>query len=120
MTDSTRENGEPTSFGQKAKNWYEKKKPPIHAVGIAVGAMGALAAVAYAVAQADEDKNRHDEETGSASDPAEEKEQRNSPGKHNVAPHKRQLKDGREIDVSGYERGGSSDDEVEDPGDAAA
>ncbi|MGW9641725.1 hypothetical protein ACWHAU_21675 [Streptomyces albidoflavus] len=56
----------------------------------------------------------------SAADSTEETEQRKSPDKHNVVPHKRRLADGREIDVSGYERGCSSKDEDEDPGEAAA
>ncbi|MEV7342704.1 hypothetical protein [Streptomyces sp. NPDC093544] len=66
--------------------------------------------------------NAGDEAESEGADSAEESEKRNSPGKHNVAPHKRRLKGGREIDVSGYERGGSSEDEDEDedPGKAAA
>ncbi|MET7436084.1 hypothetical protein ABZT16_45615 [Streptomyces flaveolus] len=134
MTDSTLEDDEPTSFGQKTKNWYEKHKPKIRAVGGAVGVAVAVALVVakHAVEQnAAEDaeyteETEETEDTGSAADSAEEDERRKPPIKHNVAPYKRRLPDGREIDVSGYERGGSSDDEDEDedededPGEAAA
>ncbi|MFD0374574.1 hypothetical protein [Streptomyces sp. NPDC127112] len=40
MTDSTPEDGEPTSFGQKTKNWYEKHKSKLRValgVTLAVG-----------------------------------------------------------------------------------
>ncbi|WP_411089568.1 hypothetical protein [Streptomyces sp. 061-3] len=125
MTDSTPEDGEPTSLGQKTKNWYEKHKPKIRAVGGAVGVAVAVAVVVarHAVEQSateETEETGETEDSGSAADSTEEKEQRNSPGKHNVAPHKRRLADGREIDVSGYERGSSSEDEDEDPGEAAA
>ncbi|GGZ09772.1 hypothetical protein CP967_15365 [Streptomyces nitrosporeus] len=117
VTDSTPENDEPTSFGQKTKKWYEKNKPTIRAVGGAFGAVAAffaVAVVAYTISPDDA------EDAGSAADSADESEQRNSPVKHAVTPHTRRLSDGREIDVSGYERGGSSEDEDEDPGEAAA
>ena len=136
VTDSTPEADEPTSFGQKTKDWYERNKPKILAVGGAVGAMAVTVAVIVgrnAVEQSAAEETGCAEDSGgaedsaSAADSGEESEQRNSPGKHNVAPHKRRLKDGREIDVSGYERGGSSEDdedpiedEGEDPGEDAA
>ncbi|MBQ1113761.1 hypothetical protein [Streptomyces sp. C3-3] len=132
MTDSTPENDEPTSFGQKTKNWYEKNKPTIRAVGGAFGAVAAffaVAVVAYTISPDDaedvedvEDAEdaKDAKDAGSAADSADESEQRNSPVKHAVTPHTRRLSDGREIDVSGYERGGSSEDEDEDPGEAAA
>ncbi|MER7308694.1 hypothetical protein E5082_13865 [Streptomyces griseoluteus] len=128
MTDSTPEGGEPTPFREKAKGWYETRKPKILAVGGAVVAVGAVAlTVAVAVARNAVEQNAPEgtgaaEDTESAAEPAKESEPRNSPGRHTVSPHKRRLADGREIDVSGYERGGSSEDEGEDedPGDAAA
>ncbi|MFD7750674.1 hypothetical protein [Streptomyces sp. NPDC059757] len=133
MNDSTPEDGEPTSFREKTKDWYERHKPKIRAVAAAAGAVGAVAVtVAVVVARNAVEQSATEEtqetggaeDSGSAADSTEEKEQRNSPGKHNVAPHKRRLADGREIDVSGYERGGSSEDEGEDededPGEAAA
>jgi hypothetical protein len=123
VTDSTPEDDEPTSFGQKTKNWYEKNKPTIRAVGGAVGAVAAffaVAVVAYTTSPDDAEDAKDTEDTGSAADAADESEQRNSPVKHTVTPHTRRLSDGREIDVSGYERGGSSEDEDEDPGEAAA
>ena len=124
VTDSTPsepipQDGEPTSFA-KAKGWISKHKPKILAVAGTVGS--AALAVAVLAAKHAEEQNAAEgsQDTGSAADSAEEKEQRNPPTKHNVAPHKRRLADGREIDVSGYERGGSSEDEDEDPGEAAA
>ncbi|MFG3135830.1 hypothetical protein ACGFZA_06360 [Streptomyces sp. NPDC048211] len=117
MTDSTPEDDEPTSFGQKTKNWYEKNRPTIRAVGGAVGAVAAFFAVAVVAYTTSPDDA---EDTGSAADAADESELRNSPVRHTVTPHTRRLSDGREIDVSGYERGGSSEDEDEDPGEAAA
>jgi pyruvate/2-oxoglutarate dehydrogenase complex dihydrolipoamide acyltransferase (E2) component len=113
------EDGEPTSFA-KAKDWVNKHKPTILAVGGAVGSAAVAVAVFAARRAVEQDAPEATEDTEPAADSTEEKEQRNSPGKHNVAPHKRRLADGREIDVSGYERGGSSEDEDEDPGAAAA
>lgn len=117
VTDSTPpEDGEPTSFGQKAKNWYEKRKPKILAVAGAVGGV-ALAVAALAARHAEEQNVAEEsQDTGSAADSAEEKGQRNPAGKHNVSAHKRRLKDGRVIDVSGYERGGASEGEGEGEG----
>jgi hypothetical protein len=121
VNDSTPpEDGEPTSFGQKTKNWYEKHKSKIRAVGGAVGGVALTAAVLVAKHAMEQNAAEDAEDTGSAADSAEEDERRKPSIKHTVAPHKRRLADGREIDVSGYERGGSSEDEDEDPGEAAA
>ncbi|MGY1584738.1 hypothetical protein [Streptomyces sp. MN13] len=59
MTDSTPEVGEPTSFGQKTKTWYEKHKPKIRVafgVTLAVG----LAVVAHLHER--QDSERYDAE----------------------------------------------------------
>jgi hypothetical protein len=118
-SDPIPEDREPTSFA-KAKGWVRKHQPKILAVAGTVGS-AALAVAALAARYAEEqDVADESQNTGSAADSAKEKERRNSPIKHNVAPYKRRLADGREIDVSGYERGGSSGDEDEDPGQAAA
>ncbi|WP_282703733.1 hypothetical protein [Streptomyces sp. CC219B] len=145
MTDSAPpDDGEPTSLREKAKGWVEKGKgwaeEHPRTIGLAKAAAGMVAgAVAVAVlaqsggtededeissveasANAEDDAEGEGADSAESADSAEEKEKRNSPGKHNVAPHKRRLKDGREIDVSGYERGGSPEDGDEDPGEAAA
>jgi hypothetical protein len=60
------------------------------------------------------------EDSGLAADSSEEKAQRNRAVEHDVSPHKRRLANGRVIDVSGYKRGGSSEDEDEAPDEAAA
>ncbi|MFD4542449.1 hypothetical protein [Streptomyces bauhiniae] len=54
MTDSTPEDGEPTSFGQKTRNWYREHKPKIRAVGSVTFAVG-MAVVAHLVARQDAD-----------------------------------------------------------------
>ncbi|MFJ7588835.1 hypothetical protein ACIQZO_15925 [Streptomyces sp. NPDC097617] len=144
MTDSASHNdGEPTSLREKVKGWVEKGKGwaeehprTIHCVKAAGAVAGVIAVAVLAQSGRTEDEdeissraeasaNAGDDsksEGAESTDSAEESEKRNSPGKHNVAPHKRRLKGGREIDVSGYERGGSSEDEDEDedPGEAAA
>ncbi|MGW1362922.1 hypothetical protein ACWCQP_36630 [Streptomyces chartreusis] len=67
-------------------------------------------------------ENTEAEDTGSAANSGQEDERRNPPVRHSVSGYTRRLADGREIPVSGYERGGSSEDEDndEDPGEAAA
>ncbi|WP_460082527.1 hypothetical protein [Streptomyces variabilis] len=125
MNDSTLpEDGEATSFREKAKDWAEKHPRTVHiikAVGVTVGMAVVVAVLKPDSAEEDEAKfARQAEGTESSADSTEKSEQRNSPGKHNVVPHKRRLKDGRVIDVSGYERGGSAEDEDEGPGEAAA
>ncbi|MEV7503645.1 hypothetical protein [Streptomyces sp. NPDC093018] len=130
-SEPTSEDGEPTSFVEKTKNWYGKHRTTIRA---ACGAVcGAAVVVAVVVARQAREQNttentREAEDTGSADDSVEEDERRTSPVRHSVAGHTRRLPDGREIPVSGYERGGSSEDgdenenedEDEDPGEAAA
>lgn len=116
-SDPTPEDTEPTSFA-KAKGWVSKHKPKILAVAGTVGSAALAVAVLASRHAEEQDVAEEPQDIGSAADSAKEKEQRNSPIKHNVAPYKRRLADGREIDVSGYERGGSS--EGEDPGQAAA
>ncbi|MCD7439003.1 hypothetical protein K4B79_12285 [Streptomyces lincolnensis] len=131
MTDSTPpEDGEPTSFREKARGWAEKHPRTIRfakAAGATVGmAVVIMVLTPRGMAEDEAEFARQAEGTAgtedaeSDADSTEETEQRKSPDKHNVVPHKRRLKDGREIDVSGYERGGSSEAEDEDPGEAAA
>ncbi|MFF5669782.1 hypothetical protein ACFY8S_06515 [Streptomyces hygroscopicus] len=130
MTDSTPEAAEPTTFREKAKDWAAKHPRTIRFAKAAVATVGMAVVVGVLAPRGTtEDEAEfagHAEGTTgpkdveSAADSTEETEQRKSPDRHNVIPHKRRLKDGREIDVSGYERGGSSEDEDEDPGEAAA
>ncbi|TGZ13351.1 hypothetical protein DV517_48340 [Streptomyces sp. S816] len=126
-SEPTSEDGEPTSFVEKTKNWYGKHRTTIRAACGA--ACGVALVVAVVVARQAREQNATEntgeaEDTGSADDSAEGDERRNSPVRHSVAGHTRRLPDGREIPVSGYERGGSSEDEDEnedeDPGEAAA
>ncbi|MFJ7050044.1 hypothetical protein ACIQVC_42555 [Streptomyces sp. NPDC101112] len=108
MNDSTpsepaSEEAEPTSFVEKTKNWYGKHRTTIRAV------CGAAGSVAVAVVVARQAMEQHaTEDAGSTADSVEEDERRKSPVKHSVAGYTRRLADGREIPVSGYERGGSS------------
>jgi hypothetical protein len=131
VTDSTpRDDGEPATFREKAKGWAEKHprtirlaKAVVATVGIAVvvGVLtphGMTEDEAEFAGQAEGAADAEDAE--SAADSTQETEQRKSPDKHSVVPHKRRLKSGREIDVSGYERGRSSEDGDESPGEAAA
>ncbi|MFG3286731.1 hypothetical protein [Streptomyces sp. NPDC048111] len=130
MTDSTPEGGEPTTFREKAKDWAERHPRTVRFAKAAVATVGMAVVVGVlaprATAEDEAEFAGHTEGTTgpkdieSTGDSTEETEQRKSPDRHNVVPHKRRLKDGREIDVSGYERGGSSEDEDEDPGEAAA
>ncbi|WP_151771523.1 hypothetical protein [Streptomyces abyssomicinicus] len=130
MTDSTPEDGEPTTFREKAKDWVDKHPRTIHFAKAAVATVGMAVVVGVlaprGTAENEAEFSGHAEGTtgpksvDSAADSAEGTEQRKSPDRHNVVPHRRRLKDGREIVVSGYERGGSSEDEDEVPGKAAA
>ncbi|MEU1800088.1 hypothetical protein [Streptomyces sp. NPDC019937] len=127
LSEPTSEEGEPTSFVEKTKNWYGKHRTTIRAVGGAVGGMAVAVAIVVA-RQAMEQKDTEDtegaEDIGSAADSVEEDEQRKPPVRHSVSGYTRRLADGREIPVSGYERGGSSEDEDENedegPDEAAA
>ncbi|MFD7537216.1 hypothetical protein [Streptomyces sp. NPDC059819] len=145
MTDSTPpEGGEPTSFREKAKDWAEKHPRTIHfakAAGAIVGMAVAVAILKPSGTAEDEAKfawHAEDtegdtgsaaedaqgvestaEDTGSAADSTDESKQRKRADEHDVAPYTRR-QNGREIDVSGYTRGGSSEDEVEGPDEAAA
>ncbi|MFI9787726.1 hypothetical protein ACIHEI_30100 [Kitasatospora sp. NPDC051984] len=123
MNDSTPEDGEPTSFAAKAKNLYGKHRGKILAAGAALG-VAALTIIVAVAKQAEEQNATEDaedaEDAGWVADPAAVNEPRTSPVKHSVAGHTRTLADGRVVPVTGYERGGSSDDGDEDPGVAAA
>ncbi|SCF88658.1 hypothetical protein GA0115280_118243 [Streptomyces sp. Cmuel-A718b] len=124
------EDGEPITLRVKAKDWAENHPRTIRFAKAAVATVGMAVVVGVLVPRGTADDEAefagHAEGTPgpkdveSAADSTEETEQRKSPDRHTVVPHKRRLKDGREIDVSGYERGGSSEDEDEDPGEAAA
>ena len=120
VNDSTPEDGEPTSFVEKTKNLYGKHKGKILAAGTALGGV-ALAVVVVVTRQAMEQNATEDaEDTESVADLAAGDDRRKPPVKHPVVGHTRALSDGRIVPVAGYERGGSSDDEDEDPGEAAA
>ncbi|WP_326773022.1 hypothetical protein [Streptomyces sp. NBC_01445] len=119
--ETTSGEGEPTSFVEKTKNWYGKHRTAIHAACGAVGGVAAAMAVAVVVSRQAMEQNGT-KDTGSAADSVEEDERRKPPVRHSVSGYTRRLADGREIPVSGYERGGSSEDEDEDedPGEATA
>ncbi|WP_458076323.1 hypothetical protein [Streptomyces sp. EMB26] len=123
-SEPTFEEGEPASFVEKTKNWYGKHRTTIRAVGGAVGGMAVAAAVVVARQAMEQNAAEDTEDTddaediGSAADSEEEDERRKPSVRHSVSGYTRRLADGREIPVSGYERGGSSEDDG--PDEAAA
>ncbi|WP_037857107.1 hypothetical protein [Streptomyces sp. NRRL S-340] len=113
----TSEEGEPTSFVEKTKNWYGKHRTKIRAACGAVGGVAVVVAVVVArqaMKQNATEDTAESEDTGSAAESVEEDERRKPPVRHSVSGYTRRLADGREIPVSGYERGGSSEDEGQD------
>ncbi|MEW2292195.1 hypothetical protein ABZ719_05720 [Streptomyces sp. NPDC006743] len=113
----TSEEGEPTSFVEKTKNWYGKRRTTIRAACGAVAGVAAVVAVVVArqaMKQNATEDTAATEDTRSAAESVEEDERRKPPVRHSVSGYTRRLADGREIPVSGYERGGSSEDEGQD------
>ncbi|WP_431947888.1 hypothetical protein [Actinacidiphila sp. bgisy167] len=104
-------------LGGKVKNFLKRNWPKVVVVG------GAVVVVVVALAlQPDEEQSvtgyaEGAEGTDSAADSAVVDERRKPPVKHEVAGHTRTLADGRVIPVSGYERGGSFEDD--NPSEAA-
>ncbi|MFF3329470.1 hypothetical protein ACFYWX_07880 [Streptomyces sp. NPDC002888] len=83
MNDSTPEDGEPTSFAEKTKNWYERHKPKIRIVGAVTLAVG-LAVVAHlATRQAGE---RYDAEDIGDSEPVSGREATDEPRRSSLDP----------------------------------
>ncbi|MEV0302745.1 hypothetical protein [Streptomyces prasinus] len=115
-SEPTFEEGEPTSFVEKTKNWYGKHRTTIRAVCGAVGGVAVVVAVVVARQAMEPNATEDTEGTGSAADSVEEDERRKPPVRHSVSGYTRRLADGREIPVSGYERGSCSEDQDEDEG----
>ncbi|WP_255954598.1 hypothetical protein [Streptomyces odontomachi] len=111
MNNSTPEDGEPSSFVEKAKNLCGRHKGKILAASTVLGGV-ALTVVTVVTRQAMEQNATED--TGPIADPAAVNERRKAPVKHPVVGHTRTLADGRVIPVAGYDRGGSADDNDED------
>ncbi|KAF3469330.1 hypothetical protein [Streptomyces sp. Tu 3180] len=132
MNDSTSpEDGEPTSFVEKTRNWYGKHRTTIRAVGGAVGSVAAAVAV-VAVRRATEqnvtDAAEVTEDAGPASAPEATGE-----GRRPASPHVRKLPEGwnaSEQKKARYKEETGDDlapgttyvnpPEDEDPGEAAA
>ncbi|MGW9408781.1 hypothetical protein [Streptomyces diastaticus] len=124
--------GDPTSFREKAKSWAEKHETAVRvvkAVGATVGAAVAILVVKHVITQnvteyADDDQvteyAEDDQVTEDAEDDQDAKDKRRPPVRHSVAEHTRTLADGRVIPIPPYKRGGSSEDEGEDPDEVAA
>ncbi|MET9085321.1 hypothetical protein ABZX77_26140 [Streptomyces sp. NPDC004237] len=104
MNGHTPEDGEPTSFVGKTKALAKKHKGKIiTVVGVAaVAAVGVLASLRDEQDAADE---WDVEDFSEPPAPVVEREKRATPILHQVSPYQRTLRDGRVIDVSGYERG---------------
>ncbi|MET9528023.1 hypothetical protein [Streptomyces coeruleorubidus] len=83
MNDSTPEDGEPTSFAEKTKNWYERHKPKIRIVGAVTLAVG-LAVVAHLATR--QDGERYDAEDIGDSDPVSGCEATDEPRRSSLDP----------------------------------
>ncbi|MFF5557041.1 hypothetical protein [[Kitasatospora] papulosa] len=115
--------GEPTSFREKAKTWAEKHETAVRvvkAVGTTVGAAVAVMAVRHVMTQNVTEYADDDQVTEYAEDDQVTEDKRRPPVRHSVAEHTRTLADGRVIPIPPYKRGGSSEDEGEDPDEVAA
>ncbi|MFB0631625.1 hypothetical protein [Streptomyces sp. AB3(2024)] len=83
MTDSTPEDGEPTSFVEKTKNWYGKHKPKIRIVGAVTLAVG-LAVVAHLATRQDAEK--YDAKDIADSEPVSSRETADEPRRSSLDP----------------------------------
>ncbi|MEU0638153.1 hypothetical protein ABZ338_18185 [Streptomyces albidoflavus] len=96
MTDSTPEDSEPTSFAEKAKDWYGKHKPKIRIFGAATLTAG-LAVVAHIATR--QDTERYDAEDIADSEPVSDRETTSEPHRppsaYDVDPHLRKLPKGQ-------------------------
>ncbi|MFJ9469594.1 hypothetical protein [Streptomyces caniferus] len=90
MTDFTPEDGEPTSFAERAKDLYRKRRGKILAVGGAVGivALSAVAVIARNAMEPSVPEDTEDQEQTSATETTDEPRQ--SP-----IPHLRKLPEGQ-------------------------
>ncbi|MFG2532494.1 hypothetical protein [Streptomyces sp. NPDC048516] len=90
MTDFTPEDGEPTSFAERAKDLYRKHRERILAVGGAVGivALSAVAVIARNAMEPSVPEDTEDQEQTSATETTDEPRQ--SP-----IPHLRKLPEGQ-------------------------
>ncbi len=76
VNDSTPEDGEPTSFVEKTKNWYERHKPKIRIVGAVTLAVGLVVVAHLATRQ---DGERYDAEDIGDSEPVSGREATDEP-----------------------------------------
>lgn len=83
MNDSTPEDGEPTSFVERTKNWYERRKPKIHIVGAVTLTLG-LAVVAHLAMK--QDGERHSVEDIGDSDPVSGRAATDEPRRSSLDP----------------------------------
>ncbi|MFJ4719139.1 hypothetical protein [Streptomyces luteogriseus] len=83
MKDSTPEDGEPTSFVEKTKDWYEKHKPKIRIVGAVTLAVG-LSVVAHLATR--QDSERYDAEDIGDSDPVSDCDATAEPRRSSIDP----------------------------------
>ncbi|WP_406310199.1 hypothetical protein [Streptomyces sp. NBC_00623] len=136
-SEPTPEDGEPTSFAETAKNWVKKHKTKLGVVVVGGAAVGLAVGGVAACLAAGQDA----EDTEPASGPVDARQPREPSVLHVVIDHLRTLPDGQQASkerraaykdatgkdlpagqtyVSGTSRGGSSEDEDETPGEAAA
>lgn len=124
MTDSTPEEGEPTSLTSKAKTLCKKHKGKLIAVGT-VALLAAAVVIKQAVEQnvidalSADDVEDYGETEDTASNSASDEPQKRR-AEHDVKGHERTLSDGRVITIPPHKRCVVSDDDTESPGEAAA
>ncbi|MFI6209980.1 hypothetical protein ACIBAI_26990 [Streptomyces sp. NPDC051041] len=83
MHDSTPEDGEPTSFVEKTKSWYERHKPKIRIIGAVTLAVG-LAVVAHLATR--QDGERYDAEDIEDSNQVSGREAMDEPRRSSLDP----------------------------------
>ncbi|MFF9547372.1 hypothetical protein ACF1B4_27750 [Streptomyces albidoflavus] len=121
MTDSTPDEGEPTSLAEKAKTLCRKHKGKLIAV-CAVALVATAVTFQRAAEQngfGSEDAEDRDEPEDTGSDTASD-EPRKRRAEHEVRDHTRTLRDGRVIPIPRHKRCVTSDDDTENPGGVAA
>jgi hypothetical protein len=83
VNDPTPEDGKPTSFAEKTKNWYERHKPKVRIVGAVTLAVG-LAVVAHLATR--QDGERYDAEDIGDSDLVSGSEATDEPRRSSLDP----------------------------------